>query len=456
MKISDVHYAEPPHKEFEDYADKLSRYSSLAAELQQADAGAEIVERVREELRSAMDRFDRLVRGAGPSADEPDDLEAIRALRPAGVRRMTDRVPTDYRERWRGSFLGRGAGCTLGATVEFWSVEQMENWSRQFGEAYPPTDFFQYTRSPGQPRYIVGNHSDLTRGSMAYIPVDDDTVYTLIGLLTLENFGPGFTHEQQAALWQRNFTLTSPTNGSWGAYWGERTMLLNLAEGVPAEQAGTLRNPNIQSIAAWTRADAWGYAAPGWPEKAAELAYRDSSINHRRNGVYGTMYMAASVAAAFCVDDPVEALRIGLQEIPETSLLADALRWAFDVAPEVEGYRDAARLVHERYGRMFEGHAINNALYVTFGILLGGRDFTKVVGETVAMGFDNDCTGATAASITGAVIGESNVPAHWREPFRNRMQNYLVDEPELIDVDELADRFRAQAERLTAIGEAVA
>ena len=76
-------------------------------------------------------------------------------------------------------------------------------------------------------------------------------------------------------------------------------------------------NPNLQGIAAWTRADSYGYVFPGNPEKAAALAYRDASINHRRNGVYGSMFMAAAISAAFTVDDPMEAVRIGPDRDPK-------------------------------------------------------------------------------------------------------------------------------------------
>ncbi|MFK4492307.1 hypothetical protein ABIA45_007385 [Bradyrhizobium sp. USDA 336] len=37
----------------------------------------------------------------------------------------------------------------------------------------------------------------------------------MVGLLVLENYGEGFTKEQQAELWKHNF---SPSNGSFGAY----------------------------------------------------------------------------------------------------------------------------------------------------------------------------------------------------------------------------------------------
>lgn len=450
MKISDVHYSPDPLVEFTELADLLRRYAALSAEFGDAERGDAIVEKTRVALQQGLIDFDALLRHPVPDPDEPETLLEIQAQRPAGVRRLTDTVPLDYIDRWRGSLLGRGAGCTLGAQVEFWSVDQMENWGRQFGDEYPPTDYFPYARTPRRSRYVVGTDSDLVRGQRGFIPADDDTVYTLIGLLTLETYGPEFTKEQQAELWRRNY-FPLFENGSWRAYWGERILLQNLEKDIAPAVAGYTRNPNVQSIAAWTRADSWGYAAPGWPEKAAELAFRDSSINHRRNGVYGSMFFAAAVAAGFVVDSPEEALKIALQEVPENSLFAEGVRWAFEVAPTVKDYRDASRLVHERYANMFEGHAINNALYVIFGILIGGRDFTKVVGETVAMGFDNDCTGATSASIVGAVVGEGGVPRHWTDRFENRMQSYLRDTPEFLDLDELSERYLKQANQIAGL-----
>ncbi|WOF22383.1 ADP-ribosylglycohydrolase family protein [Microbacterium betulae] len=448
MRVQDIGYTPSPKFELDHLVDDVRRYQSLAAEFGRAEEADRIVAATREALEQKLADFDELVSTAPAEPDEPETLADIHEARPQGERRLLAEVPEDYLSRWRGSLLGRGAGCTLGAAVEFWSVDQMEAWGRQFDEEYPPTDFFSFARLPGSPRYIVGNTDDLRRGRMQYIPVDDDTAYTLIGLLTLEEHGPEFTPEQQAATWQRNFPIHSEENGSWGVFWGERRFLQNLQQGIEPRRAGRHRNPNVQSIAAWTRADAWGYAAPGWPEKAAELAFKDASLNHRRNGVYGTMFMAAAVSAAFAVDEPAEALEIALQEIPKESLLAEGVRWAFDVSSQVSDYRDAARLVSERYPHMFEGHAINNALYVVFGILLGGRDFTRVVGETVAMGNDNDCTSATAASIVGATIGLENVPAHWTEPFQGRMQNYLRDLPEFLEVDDIGERFVRQAKEV--------
>ena len=89
-------------------------------------------------------------------------------------------------------------------------------------------------------------------------------------------------------------------------------------------------------------------------------------------------------------------------------------------------------------------HTLNNACLTVFGIHLGGRDFTKVISNTVAMGLDNDCTAATAASIVGAVIGKENLPEHWYRPFNNTVLSYLNGIEEF-KIDDLLERFKAQA-----------
>jgi ADP-ribosylglycohydrolase len=439
---------QPPRGEwYRDLFDALVRYSRLASELGYPEESSRILAELRERMGRSIEVYRDLVRHPKPDPSEPDDLVSIRAARPQAQHRLSTGLPHDFPERWHGSFLGRGAGCTLGAALEFRSVEEMEKWARYFGDGYPPTDYWQRVKNPFSPRYVVGRSEELTRGGMDCIPADDDTGYSLIGLLTLEENGQDFTHEQMARTWKRHIPLRS-ANGSWGCFWGERNFLQNLHEGVPVDEAGFLNNPNVQSVAAWTRADTWGYVAPGWPEKAAELAHRDASINHHRNGVYGAMFFAAAISAAFVLDDPVEALHAGLNEIPSGSLFSEAVRWCLHIAPEIRSFRDGAAAVRQRYSGMFQGHAINNACFTVLGIAMGRTDFSRVIGETVAMGMDNDCTGATAGSIVGAVIGKNRVPVHWYEKFNNRMHSFFNDCPAYIDLDDLCRRYEKQAKEV--------
>ena len=112
----------------------------------------------------------------------------------------------------------------------------------------------------------------------------------------------------------------------------------------------------------------------------------------------------------------MDALKIGLEEIPAESITAREIRWAFDKLPSVSNYADAYALVGERYPEYLEVACDSEQRLDGMGMWLnGGDDCTKVIGETVSMGHDNDCTGATAGSIFGAVYGASAIPEHWTQ-----------------------------------------
>ena len=99
---------------------------------------------------------------------------------------------------------------------------------------------------------------------------------------------------------------------------------------------------------------------------------------------------------------------------------------------------------------MFNGSALTNALHVVMGLQIGQGDFTRTIGETVAMSGGNDCTGATAGSILGAVLGLEGIPEHWLRPFHGRMHLYLQGVPEFLSLEDVCARFERLASRLTA------
>ena len=444
MKIEQISYGPAMDASMQEKLNQLLLYRRLAAEWGRSGEGEALIHRLDDTMDELMDAFQQVALSAG-DPDEPNDLEAIRALRPKGPRRLCEALPADYAERLRGAFYGRMAGCTLGAALEFHSLQDSENWARHFGDSYPLEDYWSQVHHPEDPHYIVGKKIDLTRGHMDAVPPDDDTIYTLLGLMILEQYGLEFTQEQAAGVWLRYLPLgPDEPVGMRGCWWGERSMLKNLHQGIPLPEAGLQGNPNLQNIAAWTRADSYGYALPGWPEKAAEMAWKDAMMNHRRNGVYGAMFMAATISAAFVVDAPMEAVRIGLTEIPENCLFAQGIRWALE--HPCADYRAAHDAVWSRYAGMFNGSALTNALHVVMGLEIGRKDFTRTIGQTVAMSGDNDCTGATAGSILGAVIGLDAIPPHWYEPFRGRMHIYLKEHPEYLQLEDVCRRF----ERLAA------
>jgi ADP-ribosylglycohydrolase len=370
---------------------------------------------------------------------EPNDLKAIRALRAPGPRRMWKTFRADqYRERLAGAFLGRMAGCTLGAPVEFWPVDKMQALAEENGNHFPPADYWSYVPEPAAKRYEMSAREDYTRKGLNGVPVDDDTIYTILGLLIAEDHGPKFTTKNVGKAWIKYLPY---------ACTAEDIALKNLKKGVPAIQAGSKDNPFCEWIGADIRADPFGYMAPGWPERAAAMAYRDAYLSHRRQGIYGEMFFAAAIAAAFAVDDPVEALKIGLTEIPRDCALRKAVQWALRVAPGIKNYKQARAAMNKKFKGMHDVHTINNACLTVWAITIGKKDFTRVIGEAVAMGMDNDCTAATAGSIVGAVIGRKRIPSKWYKPFGDTIRSYLINRKRF-SIRDVLRRFEQQARRV--------
>ena len=371
---------------------------------------------------------------------EPDDLSTIRSKRPGGARRIWDSLPeNEYRRRLQGALFGRFAGCVLGSPVEKNSVESMKSWADYIGDEFPPVDYWYRVDRPSEVRYAVSLREDFSREKLRTVPSDDDIGYTILGLLILEECGQDFTTADVGKMWRKYLVREC-------SYTAERKAYDNMSRGINASDAGEVDNYDRQLIGADIRCDPWAYSAPGWPEKAAERAYQDAFLSHRRNGIYGAIYFAAAISAAFTLDDPVEALHIGLEEIPAECLLAREVKWALNESDNIKDYLVANEAVNARYAGMNSVHTINNAVLTVWGITIGKTDFTKVISQTVAMGYDNDCTAATAGSITGAAIGIENIPAHWYKPFNNRVKIYLQGKNDF-ELDDLVNRFTAQARK---------
>ena len=401
-----------------------------------ADGVADKVAEIEAMLKRKIAELDAMPNDAALKAREPDELDEIKALRPAGKRRLWTSLPDDFRDRLEASLLGRCAGCTLGSIVEGWSVQRMENWAEYLGDEYPLVDYWSAAEQPHQRKYQTSLREDFTPAKMNGVPTDDDINYTLLGMMIMEEYGIDFTTDELGEAWVKYLPF---------AFTAEGIALDNLRKGVAPMTAAVVDNPYLNWIGADIRSDPWAYAAPGYPEMAAEFAHRDSYVSHRRNGIYGAMFFSAAISAAFTVDSTVEALQIGLEEIPADCYLAQEVRWALDMAPQVKDYRDAADMCQQRYPDMGGAHAINNAVLTVWGLTVGGDDYSKVIGHTVAMGQDNDCTAATAGSIWGAVYGKAAIPKHWYKNFNNKIHTFLYHQTPFA-IDDVVDRFMALAE----------
>ena len=145
----------------------------------------------------------------------------------------------------------------------------------------------------------------------------------------------------------------------------------------------------------------------------------------------------------------MKALEAALAEIPADCVLANEARWALDVAGDIKDYRAARAAADERYAGMHPVHTINNVALTIWGLRIGGDDFTKVIGETVAMGLDNDCTAASAGSIFGAAYGKDAIPEQWTRNFNNKAHSFIIGTAEFA-IDDMINRFTALARQVHA------
>ena len=428
----------PQMKQLDQLLRAFKLYTQLKVEYGSTGTSS-IINNVEKAIHTALEEVKALPIDPDMAQQEPNELSAIKRLRSNGSRRIWQQFNQSvYLDRLEGALLGRFAGCTLGAPVEGWSIARMQALAKENSQPFPPTGYWSYVPDPAQLRYDLSPRSDYTLGGINGVPVDDDIAYTLLGLLVVEDFGPDFTISQNGKAWLKYLPY---------ACTAEDVALRNLKAGISADDAAEKDNPFCEWIGADIRSDPWGYMAPGWPELAADMAYRDAYLSHRRQGIYGEMYFSAVIAAAFAVDHPVQALEIGLTEIPHNCRLAKEVRWALDVAPQIKDYAQARAAVDERFAGMHPVHTINNACLTVWGLTIGGTDLTRVISETVAMGYDNDCTAATAGSIAGAVVGKQNVEKHWYANFNNTVHSYLIDQPHFT-IDGLLKRFTTQAQKV--------
>ncbi|WP_395639162.1 ADP-ribosylglycohydrolase family protein, partial [Pseudolysinimonas sp.] len=384
-----------------------------------------------------------LVPLAGRPYFERSDLDAIRAeLEPSTPAAAV--TGDALAEKMRGAWFGRVAGNMLGKPVEFGFPRLALRAYLESVDAYPLTDYVPIDLAN---RAAVGFVMDgllpydrLARGSVDGGVRDDDIDYTILGLHLLETYGADLTTYDIAREWLTRLPV-------YQTYTAERATYQNLVREVPLADTGEFHNPYREWIGALIRADIYGYAAPGDPRRAAELAYRDAVLSHRANGIYGEMWAAALVATAFTAESPEASVRESLRHIPARSRLAEEIRRVLDDHAAGKTWDQASDELDARYADMSWVHTINNAGALAAAVLWGEGDFTRTIAHSVQSGLDTDSIGATAGSWAGAFVGYAGIPAHWLEPLHGRTSSAVFGFGQ-IDLDDMTTRTLRVVEAL--------
>ncbi|MGW6457882.1 ADP-ribosylglycohydrolase family protein [Streptomyces sp. NPDC055078] len=323
-------------------------------------------------------------------------------------------------DRILGGWLGRVAGNILGKPVErgdHWTRERIDRYLRRT-DALPLTGYLPAPPPDAEPGEfeLRPEWEQCVRGRIRGSCRDDDVDYSILGLHLLETHGFGFTTEHVGDLWLRTLPYLQ-------TFTAERAAYRNLANGLKPPATASHDNPHQEWIGALIRADVFGWTSPGDPRRAAALARRDAVLSHHGNGVYGAMWAAALIAAAFTASGPREAVGTALEHIPASSRLARAVRHTTALHDAGAAWGDTLTELEARTAGLHWIHSVPNAAVITAGLLYGEGDFTTTVALTVRGGLDTDSNGATAGSVAGVLCGAAAIPAQWTEPLQDRVRS---------------------------------
>lgn len=376
---------------------------------------------------------------------EPSTLDEIRSLRPEGPahRLEANWSEAQWRDKFYGAWLGRSVGCALGKPLEYWDYlygkdgrpgwENIELWFRG-ADAWPIRGYTPgHSRAAKQYGLGLSDWSYVsTSDKIKYMESDDDLRYTILGLLLLEEKGLNFDSWDVGKLWHSRLTYSQVCTAETQAYLNFAQETSHLHGDKPAdwdmrqERVRMYLNPYREWIGAAIRVDGLAYGVAGRPELAAELAYRDASFSHVKNGIYAAMLNAAMISAAFVEQDNERLLEIGLSQIPQTSRLAADVIKGIEIAHSAKSERELVSKIWEEFSHYDAVHSNNNAALVAASLVYGGNDFEKAVVTSVYGGMDTDCNGATVGSIMGAKLGADQLPTSWTAPLNDTLYADLI------------------------------
>ena len=355
----------------------------------------------------------------GYAYDEPSELCAIRALRKEHKAELRMPESNELEDRIHGAWLGRICGCMLGKTVEGIHTDELIPLLRESNN-YPMHRYILRSDLPSDvdKRYKYRLSERPYADEIKGMPPDDDTNYVVLAQELVERYGRDFTSCDVAKIWidkQPKYAYCT----------AERVAFCNFVDGYRPPDSAVYKNAYREWIGAQIRGDYFGYINPCNTELAAEMAFRDASISHVKNGIYGEMFASAMIAAAAGTDSIEEVILCGLAQIPHTSRLYKSVMSIVDGYKNGVGESECFENIHKAYDEYSAHgwcHTISNAMIVAAALLYGKGDFGRSICMAVETGFDTDCNGATVGSVLGMMKGTGAIGKEWSAPIADRLE----------------------------------
>lgn len=337
-------------------------------------------------------------------------------------------MPRGITDRVYGCLIGGAIGDALGAPVEGWTHERIDD---EYGQL---EEFKQY--------YMP--HSNSQPGA-----VTSDTTLRHYLSLSVVNAGGRVTPEEFADVLREHLN----PDRTWI---NDEITLKKLSAGVNPWDAGVGAIPDNKAASAITPI---GLVNAGDPTQAYQDGYNVGSVLQEGHHRHATATVAAGIAAATVPDATVASVIEAMVE-HATGVVGRAIDLALGFAEQSDTVEELVALLYDRFldwrwppvqwdrDRYFEGEVLSastlESLPVSVAILRAcdGAPNRSIV-ESVNYGRDSDAIATVAGSIAGTLHGATALRGEWIEQCEAANREFFAE----LEGDPDAD-FRSMAERL--------
>lgn len=316
-----------------------------------------------------------------------DSFEAYRKAVTFEVYEIPDTKSDDFYQRTYAGWVAQIIGAAVGTALEGYTTDNLQ---KVFGDVH------DYVRKPST--------------------YNDDITYELAFLEAFRNGGYQVTSEDIAAEWVARIP------SGWSA---EDIALKNIMLGVFPPESGYRSNPFREWIGAQMRGVVCGMAAPGNPEEAASLAFRDGVVSHHNNGVIGEIFNAMLASMAYVEKDMKTIASKAIQMVPKDSEYYTVVKFAWDQCEQNSHYLDAWKICEKEYWQYNWIHAYPNAAIEVIALYYCENDFDKCIHMISMMGQDVDCNAAQVATLFGLAFGMEVISENWTRPLSDEVLSYV-------------------------------
>lgn len=340
-------------------------------------------------------------------------------------------MTTDITDSVYGCLIGGVIGDSLGAPVEGWTHQRIEEEYGTFEE------FRQY--------YMP--YSNTEPGTIT----SDTAMRHYLCLATVE-YGGRVRPAEFADVLREHLN----PNRVWI---NEEIIVKKLSAGIDPWDTGRGSVPDNKATSAITPV---GIVNAGNPDQAYQDGYTIASMFQDRHHRHATATVAAGVAEAIVPDATIESV-VGTMLTQSTGLVTRALDIALGYADAVDSPGELVETLYDEFldwrwpavqwdrekyhaGELFSASTLE-VLPVALAILvICEGEVNRPIVEGVNYGRDSDAVATIAGSLAGAIHGGDEIRDEWKAKVEERNQDFfeeLEDDPE-------AD-FRSMAKRLVTV-----